>query len=122
MEPEKETKLDESNESLMFLIENSTTKDANVQKEFAKHLQILNDQIGAYQWALKKRFGFDESSWRHMSRRMTFLKIEGFDVRTNTRKAKEKKATPQENKETKLEQILLKKKAKTKKKKGPGAD
>ncbi|CAI5453782.1 unnamed protein product [Caenorhabditis angaria] len=119
METEKEIKLDETNEALQFLIENAATKDPKVQAEFVNQVRNLNDQIGAYQWAQKKRFGFDESSWRHMAKRMTMLKNEGFDCRPNTRKAKEKKAAC-DNKESHLEQFFLKKKPKTKKKKGPG--
>ncbi|CAB3405090.1 unnamed protein product [Caenorhabditis bovis] len=112
---EKDVFLDDKNEHINFIVENCKTRDPAILREFCIHAKLLNEQIGCFQWAMKKRFVFDETSWKHLSRRISLLKAEGFDVRVNTRKAKENKAQT-EAKPTRIDAILNQKNAGKKKK------
>ncbi|EGT54135.1 hypothetical protein CAEBREN_10814 [Caenorhabditis brenneri] len=109
---EQEIILDETNPHFAFLL-GGENRDIQQSVFHARHCL---EQTAAFQWTMKKRLAFDEGCWKQLSRRISAIRAEGFDVRVNTRQAKENKQSA--DRETKLDVIFAKWSAGKPKKKG----
>ncbi|CAI2314500.1 unnamed protein product [Caenorhabditis sp. 36 PRJEB53466] len=111
---EQEYVLDDSNSHFAFLLVADNRTD---MPQMVVHARAALEQTAAFQWTMKKRLSFDEGCWKHLSRRISAIKAEGFEVRVNTRKARENKLCA--DRETKIDQVFAKLQAgKPNKKKG----
>ncbi|CAD6191739.1 unnamed protein product [Caenorhabditis auriculariae] len=113
--PEKDMILDNQNASVAFILEHGT--ETHASGEFERHAKIVIDQTSLFQWGMKKHYNSDETSWRHMNKRILLLKIEGLDAGINTRRARDRKKEKAKTCTTKLD-ALLKVPKKKKKKEG----
>ncbi|CAP24638.1 Protein CBG03810 [Caenorhabditis briggsae] len=112
LKAEQEIILDETNPHFAYLLagENREPKDC------VFHSRGALEQTAAFQWTMKKRLSFDEGCWKQLSRRISAIKAEGFEVRVNTRQAKENRNNA--DRETKLDAVFAKWAAVKPKKKG----
>lgn len=109
---EQEIVLDETNPHFAFLLGG---ENRDIQQSVF-HSRHCLEQTAGFQWTMKKRLAFDEGCWKQLSRRISAIRAEGFDVRVNTRQAKENKQAA--DRETKLDVIFAKWAAGKPKKKG----
>lgn len=109
---EQEIILDETNPHFAYLL-GGENRDLPQSVFHSRHCL---EQTNAFHWTMKKRLAFDEGCWKQLSRRISAIRAEGFDVRVNTRQAKENKQAA--DRETKLDIIFAKWTAGKPKKKG----